>query len=129
MHIGTSSILNVLSCYAIATSAQPKRCCPYKEYTCISQKSQICPNPNWQNRFGILDAPYKKQIKAKSSHLEVFDIVKWFKRSGVEDLSELSSDVMKYVIIIKDMLLDALRMKWQDLEMLTLEYYIAICKY
>ena len=59
----------------------------------------------------------------------VLDIMKWFKVSGIKDLLEFLGDVMKYVIIIKDMLLDALRMKWQDLEMLTLEYYIAICKY
>ena len=29
----------------------------------------------------------------------VLDIIKWYKRWGVKDLLELSSDAMKYVII------------------------------
>ena len=50
--------------------------------------------------------------------------MKWFKRWGVEDLSEFFGDVMKYVII-EDRLIKALKMKWQDAKMSKLEYYIA----
>ena len=42
----------------------------------------------------------------------VFDIKKYFKRWGVEDLLELPCDVMQY-ITIEERLIDALRMKWE----------------
>ena len=54
----------------------------------------------------------------------VLDIMKQFKRQGVKDLLELSSDAMEYVII-KNKLLEALRMKWQDVRMSNMEHYIA----
>ena len=50
--------------------------------------------------------------------------MKKFKRWGEEDLLKLSGHAMKHVII-KDRLLEALNMKWQDAKMLKWEYYIA----
>ena len=55
---------------------------------------------------------------------QVLEIMKSFKRWIVKDLLELSSDAMKYVII-KDRLLEALRMKWQDTKMSKMKYNIA----
>ena len=43
----------------------------------------------------------------------VVDIKKWFKRWDVEDLLELSSDVMKYVVI-EERLMEPLTKKWKD---------------
>ena len=43
----------------------------------------------------------------------------------LKDELELLGDAIRNVIIINDKLLDALRMKWQDLEMSKSEYYIA----
>ena len=54
----------------------------------------------------------------------MFGIMKWLKGWGERDLLELSSDAMKYVII-KNRLLEALRMKWQDAKISKLEHYIA----
>ena len=43
----------------------------------------------------------------------VVDIKKWFKRWDVEDLLELSSDVMKCVVI-EERLMEPLTKKWKD---------------
>ena len=42
----------------------------------------------------------------------------------MEDLLELSSDAMKYVVI-EERLMDPLRKKWKDAKRTKLEYYIA----
>ena len=54
----------------------------------------------------------------------MLDIIKWFKRQGVKDLSELAGDAMKY-LTISGRLLQATRMKTQDAKISKLEYYIA----
>ena len=54
-------------------------------------------------------------------------IIKWFKRQGVKDLSELAGDAMKY-LTISGRLLQATRMKTQDAKISKLEYYIANVK-
>ena len=42
----------------------------------------------------------------------------------MEDLVELSSDVMQYVVIVES-LMEPLRKKWEDAIMIKLESYIA----
>ena len=54
----------------------------------------------------------------------MLDIMKWFKRWGVEDMLELSSDVMKDVIS-EDSLINTLRMKCLDAKMSKLINYIS----
>ena len=42
-----------------------------------------------------------------------FDIKKWFRRWGVDDLLELSGNAMQYVMI-EERLVESVRMKWED---------------
>ena len=60
----------------------------------------------------IHKVPNLHRSKTLSSS-RVLDIIKRLKRWGVEDLLEISSDVMKYVII-EDRLAKVLMTKWQD---------------
>ena len=53
----------------------------------------------------------------------VVDIKKWFKRWGVDDLLELSSDAMKYANI-KERVMEPQTKKWEDATRTTLEFYI-----
>ena len=54
----------------------------------------------------------------------VVDIRKWITRWGVDNLLELSGNVMQYVMIV-ERLVESLRMKWEDDKRTKLEYYIA----
>ena len=70
---------------------------------------------------------FKLQKNHKSKILSsgwVVDIKKWFKRWDVEDLQELSSDAMKFVVI-EERLMDPLRNKWKNAKRAKLEHYIA----
>ena len=53
----------------------------------------------------------------------MLDKMKWFNTWGVKDLLELSCDAMKYEIV-ENLLIEALRMKWQDVKFSKLGYYI-----
>ena len=53
----------------------------------------------------------------------VVDIKKWFRRWGVDDLLELLSDAMHYVMI-EERLVESFRIKWEDVKRTKLEYYI-----
>ena len=66
----------------------------------------------------------QKIIREIFSHLVRCLRLKWFNIWGVNDLLELTHHAMKYVIT-KDILLEALRMKWQDTKMSKMKYNIA----
>ena len=70
---------------------------------------------------------YKLQKNHKGKILSsgwVVDIKNCFKGWDVEDLLELSTDSMKYVVI-EERLMEPLRKKWKDAKRTNLEYYIA----
>ena len=110
----------------LGIGAQPIEYYPCKEYIRISHKSRTCLIIDCPNKLGMQDVNYKKLIREKSSHLIwCLTLCNGFKRWGVNDLQELSSDAPMSYVIIRDKLLEAHRMKWQYAKMSKLEYYMA----
>ena len=82
------------------------------------------PNHRLPKQAWNIGCKLQKIIREIFSHLVRCLRLKWFNIWGVNDLLELTHHAMKYVIT-KDILLEALRMKWQDTKMSKMKYNIA----
>ena len=71
----------------------------YKEYIDTLQKSRIYQIIDYHILLGMLENLQKNHKSKILSSEWVVDIKKWFKRWDMEDLLELPSDDMKYVVI------------------------------